>query len=124
MFGFPEKVYNLNGKYSHLEIDSDDLSIYIAQYKDKLLELHLDYFGKENKREIEIFTKESKIIGDFVRDSIRFSDERNDLEFDELDSDMYLEEMEYFLRNVMHNYKQGNNIQHAYQTLKIAVGGN
>ncbi len=61
-----------------------------------LLELHLDYFGREKKREIEIFTKSGKIIGEFVDDSIKFSDMRGDLRFVELNSDMYLEEWNIF----------------------------
>ena len=32
LFGFPEEVFNLQGKFSHLEIDSEDISIYIARY--------------------------------------------------------------------------------------------
>ena len=36
LFGFPEESYNFKGKYSDLEIDSDDLSVYISRYKDKI----------------------------------------------------------------------------------------
>lgn len=46
LFGKPEKMYNFKGTYSHLEIDSDDLSVYIAQYPTLLCEVHLDYFGR------------------------------------------------------------------------------
>lgn len=124
LFGFPKEVYNLNGKYSHLEISSDDLSIYIAKYDYMLLELHLDYFGRENKRELEIFTKKGKIIGDFLNNSIKFLDNKHDIEFADLNEDMYLEEMEYFLKSVINNNKQENNIRHAYEVLKIAKGEN
>lgn len=41
LFGVPETICNIRGKYSDLEIDSDDLSIYIAQYPTLLAEVHL-----------------------------------------------------------------------------------
>ena len=46
MFGVPEKSHHLCGKYSDLEIDSDDLSVYLLEYKDKIVEIHTDYFGR------------------------------------------------------------------------------
>ena len=50
LFGVPETICNIRGKYSDLEIDSDDLSIYIAQYPTLLAEVHLDYFGRTYRR--------------------------------------------------------------------------
>lgn len=35
----PEKLYNFKGTYSDLEIDSDDLSVYIARYPTLLAEV-------------------------------------------------------------------------------------
>ena len=54
LFGVPETICNIRGKYSDLEIDSDDLSIYIAQYPTLLAEVHLDYFGRTYRRSIEL----------------------------------------------------------------------
>ena len=56
LFGAPERLYNLRGQYSELEIDSDDVSLYIAQYPGMLAEVHLDYFGRGYRRSIELFT--------------------------------------------------------------------
>ena len=39
-----DKVVNMRGTYSKLEIDSEDCSVYIAQSGTMLYELHLDYF--------------------------------------------------------------------------------
>ncbi|MEG1783001.1 MAG: gfo/Idh/MocA family oxidoreductase, partial [Oscillospiraceae bacterium] len=43
----------------------DDLSVYIARYKDRLCEIHLDYFGREYRRTCEAFTKDGTITADF-----------------------------------------------------------
>ena len=48
----------MGGKKSTLEIDSDDYAIYIAEYADKILELHLEYFGHSIIREITLFTEQ------------------------------------------------------------------
>lgn len=122
LFGFPEKVYNVHGKYSHLEIDSDDLSIYIAVYKDKLCEVHLDYFGRKYQRKCEIYTKSDTYFVDFKSETIETSDGdiidcRN-----EGKSNLYLE-MEYFFdfisSKVLDNY---NSPKRAFEVLKITLG--
>ena len=48
-----------------MEIDSDDLSIYIAQYPTLLAEVHLDYFGRTYRRSIELFCKDGSCVADF-----------------------------------------------------------
>ena len=62
LFGVPETICNIRGKYSDLEIDSDDLSIYIAQYPTLLAEVHLDYFGRTYRRSIELFCKDGSCV--------------------------------------------------------------
>ena len=46
LFGMPLETFHFKGTYSDLEIDSDDLSVYIARYENMLAEVHLDYFGR------------------------------------------------------------------------------
>jgi len=122
LFGFPIKVFNINGKYSQLEIDSEDISVYIGKYEDKLVEIHLDYFGRKSRREIEIFTETGTIIGDFIRNCISFSDGRETIDFTKENKDMYVEEMKYFIESVMTSKEGHNDIEHAYKVLKLATG--
>ena len=63
LFGVPEKLYNFKGTYSELEIDSDDLSVYIAKYPTLLAEVHLDYFGRGYRRSIELFLPGRQLSG-------------------------------------------------------------
>jgi len=74
LFGFPSESYNFKGTYSDLEIDSDDLSVYIARYKDKLCEVHLDYFGREYRRTCEVFVSEGTIEAEFGKGSVKMPD--------------------------------------------------
>lgn len=121
LFGYPEKTFNIRGKYSNLEINSDDLSIYVLKYADKVIELHLDYFGRERKREIEIFTAERTITGDLVKNEIRFSKGDN-LIFTEEANDMYIREIKYFLSMIDKAIKNDNDIIHANEVLRLAEG--
>lgn len=56
LFGEPDEVCSFKGKYSDLEINSDDLAVSMARYSDKIAEIHLDYFGRSPIREIQLFT--------------------------------------------------------------------
>ena len=74
LFGDPQKVMYASGKKSSLEIDCEDTALYIAEYEDKFVELHLDYFGRKTVREIMLFTEEETVLGFIfkVRESYRF----------------------------------------------------
>lgn len=122
LFGLPEKVFNIHGKFSNLEIDSDDLSVYIAQYKELLCEVHLDYFGRKYQRKCEIFTADGTYIADFKENTILQPDgtvlacENGDK------SNLYLE-MEYFTDFVTGKKTENiNTPEHGFEVLKITLG--
>ena len=48
--------------------------IYIARYKDKLCEVHLDYFGREYRRTCEVFVSEGTIEAEFGKGSVKMPD--------------------------------------------------
>ena len=122
LFGLPEKVFNIHGKYSNLEIDSDDLSVYIAQYKDLLCEVHLDYFGRKYQRKCELFTDDGTYIADFKENTILQPDGTTITCTNGEKSNLYLE-MEYLVDFVVG--KQTENInppKHGFEVLKITLG--
>ncbi len=120
IFGIPNNVFNFQGKFSSLEIDSEDLSVYIAKYKDKLIELHLDYFGRTSKREVEIYTDLGCIKGDFINNKVMFDYDKKDIIFYNEDNNyMYEKEMEYFLDCVINKKYKNSNINNAYNVLKL-----
>lgn len=120
LLGFPEKIYNLNKKVSHLEISSDDLSLYIAEYKDKLVEVHLDYFGRIPTRKVEIFLKEGTVIGDFINNIVILENGREIDLSDEMDD--YIKEMNNFLDIIFDKKENFNDLEHAYKVLKLIKG--
>lgn len=73
----------MSGKISELEIDSEDFAVYTAGCGDKIVELHLDYFGRKTIREILVFTKEETILGDISGNKIMFLNSGKHMDFRE-----------------------------------------
>lgn len=122
LFGVPEKVYNLRGTYSDLEIDSDDLSVYIARYPTLLAEVHLDYFGREYRRSIELFCQDGTVTADFGAGTLTLADGTVQ-HFEEPVNQRYLREMEYFLDYAQNGSGPSvNSAQMGLDVLKITLG--
>ena len=96
LFGAPLEAYNFKGTYSHLEIDSDDLSVYIARYPSLLAEVHLDYFGRTYRRTIELFCREGTVTADFGAGTLTLENGEV-IHCEEPVNQRYLREMAYFL---------------------------
>lgn len=122
LFGEPDRVNHIKGHMSNLEIDSDDLSIYMARYPDMLLEMHLDYIGHKTERILQMFTNSRRIDADFISDTICEYENNeliNRMEFPK--EDCYINELEYFLDCIEKMQGTMNTIADAYDTLKIAL---
>lgn len=120
LFGNPLEVINYRGKYSKLEINSDDLSLYILAYSDKLVEVHLDYFGRVSQRRIIIYTDTEVIDCDLNKLKVNYLKSGKELDFKE--EDIYIKEMKYFLSHVEQNIKTFNEPEIAYRTLALTEG--
>ena len=96
LFGAPEQLYNFKGTYSELEIDSDDVSLYIARWPHMLGEVHLDYFGRGYRRSIELFTPAGSLTADFGAGALTLPDGTVQQYLEDVNQ-RYLREMNYFL---------------------------
>ena len=122
LFGWPQKINSFIGKKSNLEIDSDDYAIYIAEYLDKIVELHLDYFGRKTIREIQLFTNEETILGDIVNNKISFLKSGKVLSFNEERDDYQKRELVHFIDMVYGASKQEDGFLHGIDVLEITQG--
>lgn len=122
LFGPPKHTYNIKGKYSTLEIDSDDLSVYIAEYEHMLAEIHLDYFGRKSIREIQLFSREETIVGDLINSEIRYLKSNETITFAEQRDDYHRKEIAYFFDIIEGKAKNHNDISTALNVLRIAKG--
>lgn len=121
LFGFPEECANYRGKYSDLEIDSDDLSVYIARYPDKIREVHLDYFGREYRRSCEVFLSEGTRVAEFGQGSLVLPD-GTVTDCREDPNERFLREMEYFLDLCRGKRENVNGPARALSVLALTLG--
>lgn len=121
LLGMPDNVVAIIKKISNLEIDSDDIAIYMAEYKNCLVEVHLDYFTKESIRRIEITTEEGMFVADLINQTIRYPD--NDMvSFDSERNSYQKRELQYFLDVLEGKAKNTNDINNALNVLAITEG--
>lgn len=126
LFGKPERLSCIRNKISELEIDSDDVAVYIGQSADRVYELHLDYFGKEEIRTLEIYMPNQNVTVDIRGGRIRFAGkhkaEEKEISLSE-DRDAYqLREIEHFFRIIEGECENDNTVAHAVDILKLAQG--
>lgn len=122
LIGFPERAYSIIEKRSGLELDSDDVALYIADYGDKTAEIHLDYFGRVPIRKLEIFTKEDTVECDLLTDTISFLKSGEQIILTEERDDTQARELEAFLDMIQGKRENTNDIEHALNTLILAKG--
>jgi predicted dehydrogenase len=123
LFGLPEACYNLRGRFSHLEIDSDDLSVYIACYPQLLCEVHLDYFGRSYRRTAEFLCEDGTLLADFGNGRLRLPDGTEEA-YAEPPGSHHKREMAWFL-----DYAAGaagenlNDPRRALELLRLVLNG-
>ena len=122
LFGFPDSVKWIHGKKSKLDIDSDDFAIYMAEYKSMIVELHLDYFGRSTIRELMLIMEDETVIGDLVKNEIRYLKEDKKICFNEKRDDYQIRELDYFIDMIQGKTSEDNDILHAVKVLKLTQG--
>lgn len=122
LFGMPSEIYSILDKVSDLEIDTEDIAVYIAKYQNMLLELHLDYFGRFPIREIMIFKQDETIVGDIYNNKIIFKNSDKIIDFNEERNDYQVEELKYFFDLIINKEDNINDIENALKVMKLAGG--
>lgn len=122
LLGNPKQVNFMSGKISELETDSEDYALYTADYGDKVVELHLDYFGRKTIREILIFAKEETILGDIAGNRLVFLNSGKHLEFSEERDDYQIRELEHFLDMTEGKAENDSSIAQGIKVLQLTQG--
>jgi predicted dehydrogenase len=121
LFGMPLECFNFRGKYSDLEIDSDDLSVYMARYKDKICEVHLDYFGRTYRRTCEVFLPRGTMVAEFGRGSVTLPDGKI-INCNEDANERFVREMRNVLDIMAGKAENINDVTKARNVLALTLG--
>lgn len=122
LFGMPAKSYSIQDQISHLEIDSDDIAIYIAKTTNTTIELHLDYFGRESIRTLDLFLPDDTVHCDLLNGKIDFLKAKKSIVFDKERNYYQILEIEHFLDIIDRKIDNDSDIFHAIDVLKLAKG--
>lgn len=98
----------------------EDLAVYIVRYPDRLLELHLDHFGRQPKRYLRVWTSEEEYLFDILNGSI-YTDGVMTESFHEERNEMCLREMAYFMELMDGGLNSNNSLQNALAVMRIAM---
>lgn len=123
LFGLPLRIHRAAGNYSDLEMEACDLAAYIFEYPDKIVELHLDYFGRANNRRAEFYMKDDVITVDFNKKTVE-KQKAGEITCFGPDHDFYEKEMSWFLDLIRSGGRMENinPVERALDTLRIAKG--
>ena len=122
LFGMPPESRLEEGKFSHLEIASSDVVSFVAKYPRMTLELHLDYFGRVARRQIELFTEDDVVVCDFLKSAVRFLRSGETIDLSEDRDDYCRREEEYFLDFAFDGKANINSIPRANGIIRFLEG--
>lgn len=122
LFGFPQECQSIQSKISNLEIDSDDIAIYIAKNDNMTMELHLDYFGRSTVRTLDLFTKEDTVHCDLIAGTVDYLRSGEKKTFENERNAFQMREITHFFDIIDCKTNNDSTPEHAYNVLKLAKG--
>lgn len=122
LIGYPLEVKSFLRRKSDLELDSEDVAIYIADYADKTVEVHLDYFGRATVRNLELYCRDDTINVDLLKQTIRWLKTDKILEMPQTRDDHQKLELAHFVDIMAKKISSDNDLTDAMHVLRIANG--
>jgi predicted dehydrogenase len=120
LFGKPEQTTKFLKSNSSLGIDAVDYANYVLEYDNFVTSVILNYFRQDSKRTLEILTEGTTILVDLLKNSVY---ENGIVIFESSQSavDTYEKQLQNFINYINSNETSFNDINEAYQILKICL---
>lgn len=122
IFGMPTVCQAVVGKYSALEIDSNDTALYVAKNDQMTFELHLDYFGRKTQRTLDIFTQEDTIQCDLIAGTITYLKDGKTINVNAERNAFQMAEIKHFFDIAEGRITNDSNVEHGVKVLKLTKG--
>ena len=127
-FGDVKEVFSITGKFSDLEVTSDDMSSIILKFKNNIItELHLDYFQRPDFKSCKIKGTKGTIYWDSDKNEVKVfllneNKWKTIMKLKEFQrNQLFVDELKHFLKCVKTHKSTINDIQQGIQTLKISL---
>lgn len=119
IFGMPTFCQAVIGRYSELEIDSNDTALYVARNSQMTFELHLDYFGRKTQRTLDIFTHDDTIQCDLIAGTINYLKEGKIVNVNAERNIFQMSEIKHFFDIAEGRIQNDSNVEHGVKVLKL-----
>lgn len=123
LIGKPKSVHVIERKLSNLNVDVEDVALYIGEYEDKLVEVHLDYFGRQTLRDLYIFTEDDTVYCDLIKNTVTYMKQGKTIGFDEERDDYQIAELGHFFDIVAGKIGNDNSAMEAERLMRILEAG-
>jgi predicted dehydrogenase len=119
IFGMPTECLGIAGRFSNLEINSNDTALYVAKNDKLTYELHLDYFGRKTQRTLDIFTQDDTIQCDIVGGNVSYLKEGRTLDFNSERNAFQMAEIQHFFDVAEGKMVNDSSVKHGVEVLKL-----
>ena len=119
IFGMPTECLGIAGRFSNLEINSNDTALYVAKNDKQTYELHLDYFGRKTQRTLDIFTQDDTIQCDIVGGTVSYLKEGRTLDFNSERNAFQMAEIQHFFDIAEGRAANDSSVRHGVEVLKL-----
>jgi predicted dehydrogenase len=132
LFGRPRRAFSMGGKVSELEVDVDDLSSSLVEFRRPdgrrlVAELHQDFFQRPTQRSCVVIGEHGRLEWNLAERRFRRWDTKSVLVEEEdysgiLRNQSFIDELNYFLRCVAERSRPDVGIREGAQSLVLALG--
>lgn len=121
LFGNIKKMYNFK-IYDHLDTNVDTCSDFLINFNNKVVGYsHIDFLGKPYTRKLFISGTKRKIFFDYYKNQIKIFERTGSIKVIKVKfkkNDMYLNEIDYFLKCILKNKNPVSNLKDSQYILK------
>ena len=128
IFGNVSQVFSVTGKFSHLEMDAEDLAEIIMKFKDKsIASIHLDHYQRPIFRQCKIVGTNGTMMWDYRKSKLDVFDVKEQkwrtvIHSKHIDRNLtYQKEIAHFVQCVKSRKKTINPLSEGIETLKIVL---
>lgn len=120
LFGPPDSILSTKRSNSSLEIPAIDYANYLLQYPLFCVNIVLNYYRRDSKRNLEVLFEDGTLIVDLLTNKVCFNNEVI-FESDKKIADTYKDQMKFFINNVLGNKIKLNSVKEAVEVLKLCI---